>query len=110
MFGNDPERPNLTHQPKGEYEFSREDAINVMDELSLVVNNFSPLVAQILSDAWKQGVANIRDIAHAGGPDIRPHITVSVLQANGTTRNFHVPVLWDQRWIFDQYDGQGVTG
>lgn len=97
MFGNDPERSGLTHQPRGEYAMSREAAIDVMDELVLRRLEAN-LEGQDLADAWRNGQAEIRDMAHAGGADMRIHITV---RNNIDGRTYHVPVCWDGHWILD---------
>jgi hypothetical protein len=104
MFGRNPERDNLTFQPRGEFEMSREDAINAMDEMSLE-DNLST-VGRDLASAWRQGQASIRDMAHAGGADSRIHLTV-VSQQDG--RTYHVPLYWDRHWHFEHSDSQGVT-
>ncbi len=107
-FGHNPTRAALTFQPRGEFAFTRQDAVNVMDELAMMdglAHN-----ARDLAWAWRTSQATIRDFAHAGGPDSRVHITVVMTTPNGTLRTFHVPVVWDGAWRFDPYSGNGVTG
>ncbi len=104
MFGRNPERSNLTHQPRGEFEMSREAALDIMDELVLLRDRASP-AGRVLADAWSQGNATIRDMAHAGGADSRIHITV---RNNQNGRTYHVPCCWDGHWVLD--DPDGVTG
>ena len=104
MFGRDPYRPALTHQPRGDYEMSHEQAIDVMDELYLRRNEASA-AGRLLASAWGHGLASIRDMAHAGGPDSRIHLTVNN-RLDG--RAYHVPVCWDNNtWVLD--DPEGVT-
>jgi hypothetical protein len=97
MFGNNPERPALTHQPRGAYEMSREGAIDVMDELVLKRNEANA-EGRDLADAWRRGSAESRDMAHAGGADSRIHITV---RNHLDGRTYHVPACWDGQWVLD---------
>jgi hypothetical protein len=101
MFGNNPYRPALTHQPRGEFAMSQQDAVNVMDELVLVRTQASA-AGQALATAWSMGRATIRDMAHAGGPDSRIHITV-LNHLDGY--HYHVPACWDRVWVLDSPDG-----
>ena len=103
MFGNNPEREALTHQPRSEYEMSREAAIDVMDELVLRSGD-ATAVGRDLAAAWRVGRAVVRDLAHAGGADSRIHITVINYQDN---RTYHVPVCFDGTWVLD--DPTSVT-
>jgi len=109
-FGHNPTRAALTYQPRGQYGFTNQDAINVMDELAMFDPHDLNAAGRDLAEAWKNGNAQIRDFAHAGGPDSRVHITVQMTRTNGTTRSFHVPVVWDNAWRFSPYEGNGVTG
>ncbi len=104
MFGNNPTRSALTHQPRGEFVMGAQDAVNVLDELVFMRDRASP-AGRRLADAWSGGNATIRDFAHAGGADSRIHITV---RNNRDGRNYHVPVCWDNHWILD--DPESVTG
>ncbi len=97
MFGSNPERGALTFQPRGQFEMSREAAIDVMDELVLRRNDANN-EGRDLAHAWSRGSASIRDMAHAGGADSRIHITVNN-HLDGHT--YHVPVCWDGHWVLD---------
>ena len=103
-FGANPTRAALTHQPRSQFQFTRQDAVNIMDELAIRKDEASAS-GRVLAQAWVGGNAVIRDFAHAGGADSRIHITVT---NNGNGRNYHVPVCWDAQWILD--DPQSVTG
>ena len=67
-----------------------------MDELALrEAEVISPTVLSLIRHWRNSNSGIIRDFAHAGGPDIRIHITV---QDYSQSLTFHIPVEWDGQW------------
>ncbi|MFK7783864.1 MAG: hypothetical protein AB8B56_02045 [Crocinitomicaceae bacterium] len=103
--GNNPQRSNLTGQPRGQHAMNDTEAVRVMDELVLLWMENHPLLpnnARYIASQWRNGFAQIRDYAHCGGRDHRMHITVTDLYSGA---NFHIPVASDVpgQWRVDVF-------
>jgi hypothetical protein len=112
-FGPNPTRPALTYQPRNGYTVTHAMCVDVMDELVIrrQDNTLTTQDAKELADAWRTRHATIRDFPHAGGPDSRLHITVTVTYGPAGQRNFHVPVVFERegQLVPDDPTGRGIT-